>query len=177
LGTAVPTNYAWDQVWVTNAAGFHFHNWYGFGFANVDAAVAMAKTYTSSFGIFTTTNWAADQAGLAVAIPDNSATGATRTMAVASNYKIDAVQLRVYITHADISQLALELTSPSGTKSIIVNVNNSLVGMQDFLGEVFLSNAFYQENSVGTWTLKVVDGKAGTTGTLTRWSLNFWGNP
>ena len=33
----------YEQGWVQNAAGFWFHDWYGFGRANVDNAVAMAK--------------------------------------------------------------------------------------------------------------------------------------
>ncbi|MNT76103.1 Proprotein convertase P-domain protein [compost metagenome] len=56
-------------------------------------------------------------------------------------------------------------------------MNNSLTGMKDYLGEVFLSNAFYQEVATGNWTLKVIDGKTGTTGTVSRWSLNIWGAP
>ena len=32
------------QGWRTNAAGFKFHNWYGFGAVNGDAAILMAKT-------------------------------------------------------------------------------------------------------------------------------------
>jgi Regulatory P domain of the subtilisin-like proprotein convertases and other proteases len=177
LGTASPTNYAWDQVWVTNKAGFHFHNWYGFGQVDVDAAVAMAKSYTSSFGTYQSTGWY-DKANLSLAVPDNSATGVSSVMTVSSTVKVEAVQLRIYIAHNDLSELALELTSPSGTRSVVINMNNSLTGMKDYLGEVFLTNAFYQEVATGNWTLKVIDGKSGSNvGTLTRWSLNIWGAP
>lgn len=176
LREALPSGYAWELGWITNAAGFKFHNWYGFGRVNVDAAVAMAKSYTSPFSSFIETNWANDRSGLSSAIPDNSATGVTDTMSVGTNIKIESVQLKVWITHPNISELALELTSPSGTKNIVINANNALRGIGNYAGEVFLSNAFYRENSGGTWTLRVVDAKSMNTGTLTRWSLSFTGS-
>lgn len=175
---AMPTSYVWEQKWITNAAGFKFQNWYGFGKINVDAAVAMAKDFITSpvnLGTFTETNWAHANTGLSIAIPDFSATGASSTINVATNLTVEAVQIRVQATHADISELALELTSPSGTKSIVVNGRNSLTGIPNYISETFLTNAFYGENTVGNWTLKVVDTKTGTTGTLTSFSINFFG--
>lgn len=172
----VPSGYAWEQAWVTNSAGFNFHNWYGFGRVNVDGAVQYAKNYTSSFGALTQTNWIHDRAGLSLIVPDNSAVGVSDSVTVNDSLKIEAVQLRIWITHPDISEIALELTSPARTKSIVINLNNSLQNISDYLGEVFLSNAFYQESSKGTWTLKVIDGKSGETGTVTHWSLNFFGS-
>ena len=119
-GVTLPTGYAWEQVWVRNAAGFYFQNWYGFGRVNVDAAVAMARNFVSPLKAAFESSWA-NSTTLSSAIPDNTAAGVTSTMAVADNIQIEGVQIRVWATHADISELALELTSPSGTKSIIVN--------------------------------------------------------
>lgn len=172
----VPAGYVWEQGWTTNSAGFKFHNWYGFGKIDVDAAVTLAKSYMASFGTWTETNWADDQSGLNLAIPDNNATGISDSMTVSSNLKIESVQVKVWVTHANIAELAIELTSPAGTKSIVVNMNNSLRNLVDYTGEVLLSNAFYQERSQGVWIIKVVDGKLSRTGTLTRWSLNFTGS-
>lgn len=173
-GVTLPTGYAWEQVWVRNAAGFYFQNWYGFGRVNVDAAVSMARNFVSPLKAAFESNWA-NSTTLSSAIPDNAAAGVTSTMAVADNIQIEGVQLRVWATHADISELALELTSPLGTKSIIVNARNAMVGLANYQGETLLSNAFYQESSAGNWTLRVVDAKGGNAGTLTRWSLNFVG--
>ncbi|MGZ3815289.1 MAG: S8 family serine peptidase [Bdellovibrio sp.] len=172
----VPSGYVWEQPWIVNAAGFKFHNWYGFGKVDVDAAVTLAKSYSPPFGSWTETNWADDRSGLNLAIPDNSATGVTDAMTVSSNLKIESVQLKIWVTHASISELAIELTSPSGTKSILVNMNNALRNLPNYQGEILLSNAFYQERSQGTWTIRVLDGKATNTGTLTHWSLNFTGS-
>lgn len=178
LSSTLPSGYIWEQKWITNAAQFKYQNWYGFGRVNVDAAVALAKSAIStpiSLGAFTETNWAHANTGLSTAIPDNSATGATSVLNVANNLTVEAVQIKVSITHADISELALELTSPSGTKSILVNARNSLTGIADYADDVFVSNAFYQESSVGNWTLKVIDAKAANSGTLTSFSLNIFG--
>lgn len=174
----LPASYVWEQRWITNAAGFKFHNWYGFGRINIDAAVALAqsvKTAPINLGTYTETNWSDAHTGLNLSIPDDSATGRTDTIAVATDIKIEGVQIRVGITHSDISELALELTSPAGTKSIIVNARNSLTGLSDYMEETFLSNAFYQESSLGNWTLKVIDGKNLNTGTLTSFKINFVG--
>lgn len=142
----------------------------------MDAAVTLAKSYTSPFGAWTKTTWADVRSGFSLAVPDNNAIGVSDSMNVSSNLKIETVQLKIWVTHANISELAIELTSPSGTKSILVNMNNSLRNLPDYMGEVLLSNAFYQERSQGKWTLKVVDGKSTRIGTLTRWALNFTGS-
>lgn len=173
---AVPDGYSWEQPWIQNSAGFKFHNWYGFGKVDVDAAVKLAKSYTAPFGSWVESDWADDRSGLGVAIPDNSAMGGSDSLSVSSNIKIESVQLKIWATHANISELAIELVSPSGTKSILVNMNNALTNIENYAGEVFLSNAFFQERSQGTWTIKLIDGKASHTGTLTRWSLNFTGS-
>ncbi|MBC7420955.1 MAG: S8 family serine peptidase [Bdellovibrio sp.] len=178
LGSVLPSGYVWEQKWITNAASFKFHNWYGFGRVNVDAAVAMAKNFIttpSNLGTFTETNWAQTNSGLALAISDNNATGVTNSIVVPAVLTVEAVQIKVNITHADISELALELTSPSGTKSILMNARNSLTGIANLVGETFLSNAFYQEPAAGTWTLRVIDAKSGITGTLTSFSINIFG--
>lgn len=101
--------------------------------------------------------------------------GGSSTLTVNTSLRIEAAQIQLWVTHPDISELAIELTSPSGTRSLIVNMHNSLVGLPNYQGELMMTNAFYQENSQGTWTLKVIDGKFNQTGTLTRWRLNLVG--
>lgn len=172
-----PAGYTYEQAWVTNGAGFKFHNWYGFGRVNVDAAVALAKNYISLFSSYTESNWNVSHKrdGLNLSIPDYTAAGVSDTMNVMTNYKIEAVQLRLKVTHANIGTLAVELTSPAGTKSIVVNMNNALEGIENYSNETLLVNTFYQESSQGPWTLRLIDGRSGTSGTLTEWSLNFVG--
>jgi subtilisin-like proprotein convertase family protein len=175
LNEPVPPGAVWENAWIENKAGFKFHNWHGFGRVDVDVAVNLAKSYTSSFGPLQETNWAHQISGVSLAVPDFNGAGVSSTIDVDSNLKLEAVQLKISVTHTDISSLALELISPSGTKSILVNMNNSLRGITNYSNNVFLSNAFYGESSAGEWTLRVIDGRTGSTGTLTSWSLNFFG--
>ena len=176
LGSSLPAGMTWQNGWITNAAGFSFHNWYGFGRVNVDAAVAMAKNFVSPLRAFVNTAFADSSGTLALAIPDNSAAGVTSTLNVTRALKIESVRLKLFVTHPNVSELSIELTSPSGTKSILIHARNSLTGIADFTGEAFLSNAFYQENSAGTWTLKVIDAASQSSGTLTSWALDFSGS-
>ncbi|CAN5504812.1 S8 family peptidase [soil metagenome] len=177
LGLALPAGVIWEKGWVTNAAGFNFHNWYGFGRVNVDAAVAMAKNFVSPLGAYMNSAFADTTGTLALAIPDNSASGVSSTMAVARSMKIESVRLKLFVTHPYVSDLQIQLTSPSGTQSILINMRSALDGIKNIQGEVLLTNAFFQENSAGTWTLKVIDGAPANAGTLTKWALDFSGAP
>lgn len=172
---SIPT--AYEHPWVTNGAGFNFHNWFGFGRINVDAAVTMAKSYKSAFGSFTEVDYDNNKRSVTVNIPDEDGGGANDEMTVTTNLKIESVQLRLSIAHADISQLGIELTSPSGTKNYLVNMRNSLTGLSGYVNYEIQSNAFYQERSQGKWEIKVIDAVSGTTGNLNSWSLRFTGAP
>ncbi|MBL6989553.1 MAG: S8 family serine peptidase [Bacteriovoracaceae bacterium] len=172
--SGIPSGHIWEQAWVTNAAGFNFHNWFGFGLVDTDAAVAMASSYSIDLGTYVDLDWSYSDT-TSRSIPDNSAAGVTDSITVSESLTVEAIQLRVNITHQRIPHIGVELTSPAGTKSILLNVNNGLSNSTTMTDMVLLSNAFYGENSNGDWTIKIVDGTAGYTGTLTKWELNISG--
>jgi subtilisin-like proprotein convertase family protein len=170
--------YVAEPGWTTNAAGFKFHNWYGFGMVDASAAVNMARTYTlGQLGTFANTGFIASPT-LGLAIPDNSVTGATNALTVPATpvHVIEAVQISVTATHPYIGDLGIELTSPSGTRSVLKNIRDGFDSSNDLNGMVLLSNAFYAENPAGSWTIKVVDGNAQDTGTLTNWRIRVFGH-
>lgn len=176
------TNHTYEQGWIENDAGYSFSNFYGFGLVNADAAVSMAEGYSSSLGTFKETNPDFDDPDyysgiLNLSIPDNSSSGRSTTMNITDDLTIEAVQIEVNIDHAASGELGVELTSPKNTKSILLNINNSLLldGDED-LNTRLLTNAFYGENAQGTWTLKVIDGKNSNTGTLNSWKINILGH-
>ena len=163
--------------WITNAAGYHFHNWYGFGAVDVDAAVALAATHLpDSLGLFTES--APVRLATGVAIPDHNGGGLTQTQNVTGlsrTANVEALQLRVEVTHDRPWDLGFELISPAGTRNVINPVfNEALYGVDNPLDWTILSNAFYGEPPTGEWTLKVIDAAAGNTGTLDAWSLIFY---
>jgi subtilisin family serine protease len=194
VGLRLP-GYVYEQGWVDNAAGFHHHNWYGFGRVNAAAAIAaVLGGYTPLPTAWFETNADFDDAaegrtGLALAIPDASAAGASSALTInaptyATDTIVESVQLKVKITHARVGQVGVELTSPSGTKSILLNINNALFvptegGTQPDadLDLVLTTHAFYGETALGTWTVKVIDGyDDDVVGTLDEWSLNVLGH-
>ncbi|MFT7613177.1 MAG: subtilisin-like proprotein convertase family protein [Parvicellaceae bacterium] len=177
------TNHTYAQGWVRNNAGYYYHRYYGFGAVAVDAAIARAKVYNTNLGTFSDTVigiqngreiWANNSGTVNIAIPDNSAVGAVSDIAVATNYITEAIQIRVTVAHPFISDLGVEITSPSGTKSILMNINSGVYGEMD--QALFLSNAFYGEQSAGTWRLKVIDGRATNSGMLTNWQIKIMGH-
>jgi subtilisin-like proprotein convertase family protein len=168
--------YVAELPWTTNAAGYVFHNWYGFGRVNVDAAVEMAKTYRyGQLGTLTTTSWASSGT-LSLAIPDNAAAGVTSSIAMPTALTIEAIQIAVTATHQWTGDLGIELVSPSGTKSILLNIKNGFTDTTGLAGMVLESNAFYGEPSAGTWTIRVLDGRASRTGTFTNWQIRVFGH-
>ena len=163
--------------WITNAAGYHFHAWYGFGAIDVDAAVALAATHApDSLGVFTES--APLRKATGVIIPDHDGGGLTQTQDVAGlsrTANIEAVQLRIEVMHPRPRELGLELTFPAGTRSIINPVfNHALNSVENPLDWMILSNAFYGEPPIGEWTLTIIDAAEGNIGTLEAWSLIFY---
>jgi subtilisin family serine protease/subtilisin-like proprotein convertase family protein len=181
-GASVATPYVAELPWTQNTAGFWFHNWYGFGAVNASAAVNMARTYVSgSLGTFANTGWI-DSGTLALAIPDNNVAGASTTLAVpaigVSNF-VEVVQIQVTTTGDAgggwTGDIAIELTAPSGTKSILKNIKDGFDGT-NLAGMVLASNAFYGEPSTGNWTVKLVDGWTPDTQTLTNVKIRVYGH-
>jgi len=185
IRNAAPFPITLEQGWVQNSAGNWFSNWYGFGAINAGAAVNMAKSYVNylpalkSFGESFTMP-------VDVTVP-TTANGAPLSfdMSNASFNKIEYVQVGVNIEKAPVSNAPpnvypsglwcnqIELTSPSGTKSILMHafqgtgdydaVNQVTYPQSALVDVMFLSNAFYGEPAKGSWILKVLDLCTGAT--------------
>lgn len=171
--------YVAEPGWTVNSAGRYFHNWYGFGAVDVDAAIRAARTFVAgSLGSFQQTPWVESVAG-SQAIPDFSRVGVTSTLAVPAtpaSLTAEEVQIEVVVNHPAPGDLGFELVSPAGTRSVLMNIRNGFGPTTGTTGAVMLSNAFYGEPAVGTWTLKVVDGLATNTGTLVQWRIRAFGH-
>ncbi len=173
--------YIYQNGWVTNTAGYHFHNWYGFGQMDITAALFLATHVNFDLHELKSTDTLSDvpsyTSGVVnAAIPDNSAVGTTSTINVnRHNLVIEHVQIKVNITHTNIADLGIEITAPSGTKSKVLNINSG-TRAENYTNITLGSNAFYGERNQGNWSIKVVDGAATKTGTLGDWSISFLGN-
>ena len=90
---------------------------------------------------------------------------------------IDHVEVNVQLTHEFIGDLLIEITSPSGTTSTLLN--RALDGQYEGAGTLdfaFDSVQFWGETSNGDWTLTVTDTETGDVGTLDSWSINLLGD-
>jgi subtilisin-like proprotein convertase family protein/subtilisin family serine protease len=168
--------YERTMPWITNAAGYRFHNHYGFGALDVDAALAIVTS--DSFRHLPPqedSTWIL-AATPAQRIPPASIAGTFSDYFHVKDLLIESVQVRLSISHENIGNLGVELVSPAGTRSILKAVKDGsrIAGMDDM---VFLSNAFYGEKSRGLWQLRIVDGKNATQpGYLNNWYFRMTGH-
>ncbi len=153
-----------DSDWSDNSAGFHFNHRYGAGLVDATAAVELAATWTN---LAPSTLISSLQNGISLPIPDNSATGVTRTFQITGDeMRVEHVLVAVSATHSYRGDLEVTLTSPSGMVSRMAEVREEDGGV-DLNSWTFSSVRHWGESSNGTWTVKVADRMAQDTGTLT----------
>ena len=164
--------------WTENAAGYSFHNWYGFGAVAVDDAVAFAKEYEpNSLGDFFESGWF--ELRETVDIPDNDISGISQTLNVRglrSDANIEAAVVEIDWQHDFPNDLGVYLISPEGTRSVVSQVFDEALAVQE-MGTFtwrLLTNAFYGENPNGDWRLEVFDGDADDVGQLFSWRLRIY---
>lgn len=167
-----------DPGWITNAAGHHFSNWYGFGLADAAAAVEKARYFTP-LPPLRDTKWvkstnAASQIG-------GPAHPGTLRIRVDQSMKVEAVQLSLASAHKTPANLRVVLISPSGTRSVVATpfslLDASAYAETGFYIDLTSSNAFLDEPSHGIWTLEVTDmSEPKTTAALTAFKLRILGH-
>ncbi|WP_345874929.1 S8 family peptidase [Shewanella algae] len=159
-------------AWFTNAAGVNFHDFYGFGRIDVSKAVAMAKDYKVELGEYQVSDWQTHK-DLNEAIPDGSLKGVSDVQNFGSDWVVEGVQITLSADHKRLADLAVELISPSGTRSVLMTPYNGFInGVLDnapgYENAPMLSNAFYGESAKGDWTLRVIDVNSGELGYIYR---------
>lgn len=161
------------ESWFQNGAGFWLSHNYGFGLVDATAAVRLARdwsnlpasTTVSSGSLFTNTF-----------IPDNNPNGITVTHNVTEDILIEHVEVRITSNHSYYGDLQVELTSPDGTTSILMqNVEGGFAGQ--YSEWQTMSVQHWGERSTGIWRLKVSDRLELDTGNLQTWELVLHGTP
>lgn len=160
-----------ETEWANNSAGYHFNHNYGAGLIDATAAVDASATWVNRAARVAPV--VSTQSGLSVPIPDDNVNGATRTFVIAGNMRVEQVTMKVSITHNYRGDLAISLISPSGLVSQLSEVHAD--SNNNYSDWTFSSVRHWGELAQGTWTLKVVDGDAGTSGTLTAAELTLFG--
>jgi subtilisin family serine protease/subtilisin-like proprotein convertase family protein len=172
--------YQAEQGWIDNAAGFHFSNWYGFGLVNVAEGVKLAKNYDVNLGKYIDQNWFPkfySTANLPVKQADVNGLDSSVSIPKSDSLVIESVQIKVSVESRFIGDVALELTSPRGTKSIIWNAGNAFSSNGNLVDMPLQTNAFYGESSTGEWKLKVINtGLHKADATFKGWKLKISGH-
>ncbi len=166
-----------DDGWFTNGAGYHFNHNYGFGRVDATAAVDAATSWLNvpAYTSLPTLNSLYETNALPAAIPDNSPSGVSAKVSVSTDesFSTEHVELKVYIDHANAGDLTVSLISPSGTESILSAPHSWT--QNGIRGWTFMTVANWGEDPTGDWTVKAVDSKSGTTGTLQSFELTIYG--
>jgi len=155
-----------EQGWVTNRAGYSFSNEYGFGAVDAAAAVSAAKAYSTYLPAQqnSTGNYQFLVAAPATITPLTT-TGGFLTYTVSETFTtVESVVVFINVDSTPgLPCNQIELSSPSGTKSILLHAANGFTNAA-IANSRFESNAFYGESVNGVWTLRFLDlcGIAGT---------------
>ncbi|MEX0714741.1 MAG: Ig-like domain-containing protein, partial [Pirellulales bacterium] len=166
--TAVKSD-PFDADWVTNGAGFHVNHKYGFGAINANDAVDLAAVWSP---VLPETSFSTPTINVNRPIPEGFV-GAKSTAQLDTDITLEWVEVVLNVTHANIGDLRVRLTSPDGTTSVLADTRND--GTDNYNNWVFSTTHSWGESSAGTWTLEVADLRTGEVGTFNSWSMNFYG--
>ena len=160
-----------DADWTTNSAGFWFNHNFGAGLIDATAAVNLAAGWAN---LGPQTSDASTQSALTIAIPDNNATGITRSFNLStSNLRVEHVTVRLSASHTYRGNLEIILTSPSGMSSRLAEKHSD--SNDNISNWTYSSVRHWGEISTGTWTLRIADRSASGTGSLTAVELVVYG--
>ena len=161
-----------DSDWARNGAGFWFNHKYGAGLINAYDAVRLAKNWSN---LGTMTSVSVSLSSLPATIRDNNSSGLvkyfdTRSL---SGLRVEHATLTVDIPDLPAGEQVIELTSPSGTKSVLSEIHNDTIN--DYSPWTFSTVHNWGEDSSGLWKLKIADRVSGNTGTLNSATLTLYG--
>ena len=157
-----------DGGWRTNAAGIHFNQNYGFGLVDADAFTQQVTQFAVSPLTIATSGTVTVTGG---AIPDNNATGISRTVVNSTVGKLEEIQVRLTVTHPFRGDLQAFLTNPAGTYTsrLFDSANDS----GDNINWTFTTNAFWGEDAAGLWTIRIADVGALDLGTWNSFDVTW----
>ena len=181
-----------EQDWKTNAAfdfnlgGLPYNDQAGFGLVDAYSAVSLAETWKEQNTALNEVSDSARAFGLSLAIPDGTDTALTRSFTIDNAMHVEHVELGVDLRHTRLGDLIVEITSPHGTVSRVLDrptvnaeqpfgLSGTDSGMPTHLLWDFASTQFWGEEAVGQWTVTVRDVRAEQTGTLNSLSLRVYG--
>ena len=162
----------WDKGNIENTYGLTFNNFTGYGVIDVKETLALAEVYIDQVGEMRQTIQEnlkpTYEDNSTYAVPDNNSSGTNVSINVnAHNFTVEHIKLDIRINHLFPDEVGIEITSPSGTKSVVSYTNTDV--LPDSINGEIISygiNAFYGENSFGEWEIKFIDGELNDSGNI-----------
>ncbi len=173
-----------SESWASNGAT----NWngggnlvshdFGFGLVDAHAAVRLAETWSG-------THAAANEATIAVVgdvgndrdLIDFEPRSYTATVpASLHDFSVQWVEIDITILHDHVGDLKINLISPTGTDSVLMDMPSDGNNSRTNLNFTFTTNHNWGKSAAGTWTLIVEDAGSGGTGSLESFALRFYGD-
>lgn len=173
-----------SPAWATNGTS----NWngganlvshdVGFGLVDAHAAVRLAETWTTSHtadneAMIAISGTLGGNATLTDGVPNDYA---VTVGAGYANFSIDWVEVDISVLHSHIGDLVIELVSPTGTRSVLLDRPQAGNNPRDDLSFTFSTTHDWGESPVGAWHVIVTDLGTGGTGQMVSFSLRFFGD-
>jgi Ca2+-binding RTX toxin-like protein/subtilisin-like proprotein convertase family protein len=175
-----PTSSSWATNGATNwnGGGNLVSHDFGFGLVDAHAAVRLAETWTSQ-------NTAANEQVISAAgnIGPNAAlsqSGANQYVTTVSgdyqHFSIDWVELDVTLQNAHNGDLKIELISPDGTDSVLLDHPAGGTNASSNLNFTFSTNHNWGETPNGDWKVVIHDTGTGGNDSIVSYSLRIYGD-
>jgi len=161
-----------------NNGGMHFSHDYGYGLIDAFAAVKLAESWNLQ-QTFANELVVARSNTSGGAVPDNTGASFSRTIDLTPGsgapISIEAIEVQINwsTAHAWAGDLIIELVSPSGTTSYLLDRSG---GSADLGNWVFTTRAHLGELATGVWTVRITDRNTGDTGTVSSITLRAYGS-
>lgn len=149
-----------------------YSQWFGYGKVNAFKAVQAAKQKQVS--TTQVTQVLKEYNGNILAIPDNNPDGVTSTIQITESAPLKTIQVTVEIEHDFLGDLEVKLESPKGQTVLL---QSRTLGTKTHLQYTYsIENTpalklCLNQDSLGSWRLKIVDFVPMDTGTLKSWEL------
>jgi subtilisin-like proprotein convertase family protein len=159
-----------DAGWTTNAAGRAINYRFGYGAVDASALVTAAQSFSPVAPLVSLDSGLLN---VGTALPDANTTGLTRTFTLPDNIRLEHVEVVLNIATLRVGDLRITLTSPGGTPSVLATPRSD--GTDNYSDYIFTTRRLWDENSTGTWTIRVADETANNIATWNSWRLRFFG--
>ena len=167
---------AQNSSWITNSAGVHFSRDYGFGLINTQAAIDMCSNNYTLLSKEQTLFNSLDE------INENIASSKTATITIDKNIKIEWVEAIIDLEASNASQIDIYLISPSGTRVQLLQSGTKIgeyyIPDSNWMsgGFRFSTGALLDENSLGDWSIEIINKESNNSVTLYNIELQIYGH-